>query len=136
MSINGLPLQVCSKNPITGYYRDGYCNNYPDDSGSHVVCAEMTHDFLNFTKSRGNDLITPRNGFPGLKPGQNWCLCALRWEEARRAGKAPQIILGATHKSALRFNKAKIYKRYAKRTRKVGHLKNRQDAKINVSEHK
>lgn len=114
-SLTGSPLTVCSTNPITGYYRDGYCRNYPDDSGTHVVCAKLTDDFLKFTKSRGNNLIAPRNGFPGLKAGQRWCLCASRWEEARQAGKAPPVILSATHKSALKFNNARTYKQYARK---------------------
>ena len=113
-SLINKPLEVCSKKPITGYFRDGYCNNFPNDSGSHVVCAELTNDFLKFTKSRGNNLITPHGSFPGLKAGQNWCLCALRWEEARKAGKAPPVILNATHKSALRFNNIRKYRKYAK----------------------
>ena len=121
------PLAVCSKNPMTGYYRDGYCKNYPDDSGTHVVCAELTDDFLRFTKSKGNNLSTPRPGFPGLKAGQRWCLCASRWEEARRSGKAPPVILEATDKSALRFNKMETYKNrkrggsYRKRKRTMKH---------------
>jgi uncharacterized protein (DUF2237 family) len=118
INLLGKHLKVCSTNPMTGYYRDGYCNNYPDDSGTHVVCAKLTNKFLKFTKSRGNNLTSPRPGFPGLKAGQRWCLCAARWEEARRANKAPPVILNATHKSALKFNKARIYKKYAK-TRKV-----------------
>jgi len=117
-SLTDEPLVVCSTNPMTGYYRDGYCKNYNDDSGSHVVCAELTDEFLKFTKSRGNNLITPRGSFPGLKAGQRWCLCGLRWEEARKAGKAPPVILKAIHKSALRFNKLHTYRKYAK-TRKT-----------------
>lgn len=124
-SLNSTPLKVCSTNPLTGYYRDGYCKNYPDDSGTHVICARLTDDFLKFTKSRGNDLITPRNGFPGLKAGQRWCLCASRWEEARRAGKAPPVVLSATHKSALKFNNARTYKRYSK-SRRTRTIKNKQ----------
>ena len=120
-SILDKPLTVCSTNPLTGYYRDGYCKNYPDDSGTHVVCANLTNDFLKFTKSKGNNLSTPRNGFVGLKEGDRWCLCASRWEEARRAGKAPPINLSATDKSALKFNNKQTYKQYAKnrKTRKM-----------------
>jgi len=117
-SLNGTPLKVCSTNPMTGYYRDGFCKNTADDSGTHVVCSELTDDFLQFTKSRGNNLITPRNGFPGLKAGQQWCLCALRWEEARRAGKAPPVLLEATDKSSLRFNKLQTYKRYSRKSKR------------------
>ena len=114
-SLLNSPLQVCSTNPMTGYYRDGYCKNYDDDSGTHVVCAELTDDFLKYTKSKGNNLTTPRYGFPGLKAGQHWCLCGTRWEEARRAGKAPPVILGATEKSALRFSNRRTYKSHAKK---------------------
>lgn len=106
------PLAVCSKNPMTGYDRDGYCKNNSDDSGTHVVCADLTDDFLKFTKTKGNNLSTPRPGFPGLKAGQRWCLCASRWEEARQAGKAPPVFLEATSKSALRFNKIETYKNH------------------------
>ncbi len=125
-SLTGETLQVCSTNPITGYYRDGYCKNYPDDSGTHVVCAEVTDDFLKFSKSKGNNLITPRGGFPGLKAGQRWCLCGARWEEARRAGKAPPVILRATEKSALRFAKKQTFKRFAKQSRGVTRRRRRQ----------
>ncbi len=109
-------MEICSLDPITGYDRDGYCKNNYDDSGTHVVCAKLTDDFLKFTKSKGNNLITVREGFPGLKPGQKWCLCGLRWEEARRAGKAPPVILEATEKSALRFNDYQTYKKYSKKS--------------------
>lgn len=90
---------------MTGFYRDGTCNTGPDDFGTHVVCAEMTADFLAFTKSKGNDLSTPRPAynFPGLKPGDGWCLCALRWKEAYEAGVAPPVRLASTHKKALEF---------------------------------
>ena len=88
---------------MTGFYRAGCCNTGPDDSGTHVVCAIMTEDFLRYTRSRGNDLSTPspRYNFPGLKPGDGWCLCVLRWLEAERAGMAPKVVLEATHKKAL-----------------------------------
>ena len=118
-SLNNESLKVCSTSPTTGYYRDGYCRNYPDDTGTHVVCAELTNDFLQYTKKRGNNLITPRNGFPGLHSGQRWCLCAARWEEARKAGKAPPIILESSHKSALKFNKLKTYKKHALKRQKT-----------------
>jgi uncharacterized protein (DUF2237 family) len=115
-SLEDTPLEVCSLNPITGYDRDGYCKNNADDSGTHVVCAKLTDDFLKFTKSKGNNLITRREGFPGLKSGQQWCLCGLRWEEARRAGKAPSVVLGATEKSALRFGNYQTFKNHAKKS--------------------
>ena len=90
-------------NPLTGFYRDGCCKTGEDDRGKHIVCAQMTEDFLNYTKSRGNDLSTaiPQFGFPGLKPGDQWCLCASRWKEALDAGKAPPVQLRATHEAAL-----------------------------------
>ena len=120
-SLTNSPLKICSTSPITGYHRDGYCKNNEDDSGTHVVCAELTNDFLQFTKSKGNNLITARNGFPGLKAGQRWCLCGLRWEEARRSGKAPPVILDATEKSALRFSNSKTFKHYGKRSGGMRH---------------
>lgn len=104
-NIFGSELKGCSDEPVTGFYRDGGCNTGPGDAGTHVVCAEMTEPFLTFTASRGNDLSTPRPefDFPGLKPGDRWCLCALRWEEARSAGKAPPVIGESTHILALEF---------------------------------
>ncbi len=98
-------LQECSCDPMTGFYRDGKCRTGPGDTGSHVVCAIMTKEFLEFTRSRGNDLSTPMPyfNFPGLKPGDRWCLCASRWKEAYRAGVAPPVILEATHEKVLDF---------------------------------
>ena len=97
------PLQTCSSEPMTGFYRDGYCRTGSNDRGIHVVCAEMTKEFLAYTKAKGNDLSSPspQYGFPGLKPGDKWCLCADRWDEANRASVAPLVILQATSKSAL-----------------------------------
>ncbi len=102
-NVLGEPLQPCGTDPMTGFYRDGCCRTGPDDLGRHVVCAEMTEPFLAFTKSRGNDLSTPmpEYGFPGLKPGDRWCLCAVRWLEALEAAVAPPVILAATHERAL-----------------------------------
>lgn len=96
-------LQSCCTDPLTGFYRDGYCHTGPQDTGRHVVCAIMTSEFLAFSKSRGNDLITPipEYQFPGLKPGDQWCLCALRWKEALEADVAPPVILEATHEKVL-----------------------------------
>ncbi|NDJ59556.1 MAG: DUF2237 domain-containing protein [Chloroflexi bacterium] len=104
-NVLGGPLETCGTDPMTGYFRDGCCNTGPDDVGSHVVCARVTAAFLEFSRSRGNDLITPRPhyGFPGLKPGDRWCLCALRWLEAFEAGCAPPVILAATHQKALQY---------------------------------
>lgn len=96
-------LVSCSLAPKTGFYRDGCCNTGPEDRGRHVVCAVMTAEFLAFSSSRGNDLSTPRpeHGFPGLRPGDRWCLCASRWKEAYDAGVAPDVLLEATHEAAL-----------------------------------
>ena len=92
-------LQDCSIDPMTGYFRDGCCNTGPGDVGTHTVCAIMTDEFLEYSKRQGNDLITPRPefDFPGLKAGDTWCLCAMRWEEARRAGCAPRVKLTSTN---------------------------------------
>jgi len=105
-NIDDAPLQTCSTAPMTGWFRDGTCRTGPKDRGTHVVCAKMTDAFLQFSKSKGNDLITPRGSFPGLKAGDQWCLCALRWREAEKAGKAPPVVPGATHEKALEFMKA------------------------------
>ena len=106
-NVLGTPLQPCCTDPMTGYFRDGTCRTGPMDTGSHVVCAVMTEEFLSYTKSKGNDLSTPRPEyhFPGLKPGDGWCLCALRWKEADEAGLAPPVRLESTHDSALKFVK-------------------------------
>jgi uncharacterized protein (DUF2237 family) len=104
-NVLGEPLQPCGTDPLTGFYRDGCCNTGPGDTGLHLVCARMTADFLGFSKRRGNDLVTPvpQWGFPGLKPGDRWCLCVSRWKEALAAGVAPPVFLDATHISALEF---------------------------------
>ena len=103
LNVLGGPLQSCSEAPMTGFFRDGCCNTSEDDLGSHTVCVVLTDDFLKFSKARGNDLITPRPefDFPGLKPGERWCLCAARWLEAYRDGKAPKVVLNATNQMAL-----------------------------------
>lgn len=104
-NVLGGELQTCCTDPMTGFYRDGKCNTGPQDYGTHVVCAEMTNEFLEFTKGRGNDLSTPipAYSFPGLKAGDKWCLCALRWREALEAGVAPPVVLERTHKKALEY---------------------------------
>lgn len=104
-NVLGSPLEVCSRSPMTGFFRDGYCRTGEEDSGSHVVAAVVDQKFLDYTKSRGNDLQTPRPeyNFVGLKPGDRWCLCALRWKEAHQAGVAPRVDLEATHEKALQF---------------------------------
>jgi uncharacterized protein (DUF2237 family) len=102
-SATGGPLAVCSTAPLTGYWRDGSCHTGPEDRGVHVVCAEVSDAFLAFTRERGNDLVTPRGSFPGLRAGDRWCLCASRWREALHAGVAPPVFLEATNEAALRF---------------------------------
>lgn len=97
------PLEGCCSDPMTGFYRNGRCDTGPQDVGIHTVCAEMTEDFLAYTRRGGNDLSTPRPelGFPGLRPGDRWCLCAARWQEALEAGVAPRVALRATHRRTL-----------------------------------
>ncbi len=104
-NVLGTALQLCSSNPRTGFYRNGFCETGADDAGTHTVCAVVTQDFLDYTLSRGNDLITPRPdyNFPGLNPGDRWCLCALRWQEALRAGEAPPVVLEATNEKTLDY---------------------------------
>lgn len=104
-NVLGTPLQACCRDPLTGFYRDGFCHTGPEDRGLHTVCVVITEEFLSFTRSVGNDLSTPvpAYGFPGLEPGDRWCLCVTRWAEALRAGCAPAVVLAATHVSALEF---------------------------------
>lgn len=116
-SVNVLetPLEGCCQDPVTGFFRDGSCNTGPEDRGLHTVCARMTQEFLEFSKARGNDLSTPRPewGFPGLKDGDRWCLCALRWKEAQEAGAAPKVYLRATHKATLEVVPLSVLREYA-----------------------
>lgn len=104
-NVLGEDLQPCSIDPMTGFYRDGCCNTGPGDAGVHTVCAVMTEEFLEFSVARGNDLVTPIPAyqFPGLRPGDRWCLCAARWKEAYDAGVAPEVVLDACHISSLEF---------------------------------
>lgn len=104
-NVLGKSLEICSTTPMTGFYRDGYCRTGNEDRGSHVIAASVTQEFLEFSKSRGNDLMTanPSFDFPGLKPGDRWCLCALRWKEAQEAQVAPPVLLEATHEKALKY---------------------------------
>jgi uncharacterized protein (DUF2237 family) len=104
-NVLGSQLETCCTNPMTGFYRDGMCNTGAGDVGMHVVCAQMTEEFLTYTKAQGNDLSTPvpAFAFPGLKPGDRWCLCALRWKEALDDGVAPPVVLAATHAAALEY---------------------------------
>lgn len=115
MNVLGTELEDCSNEPLTGFYRTGCCETGSDDIGIHTVCAVMTEDFLAFSKSVGNDLSTPAPhfGFAGLKPGDRWCLCASRWVEALEAGKAPQVILVATHAATLEFAALHDLRRFA-----------------------
>ncbi|MEO8627126.1 MAG: DUF2237 domain-containing protein [Betaproteobacteria bacterium] len=102
-NVLGGPLGECSSEPLTGFFRDGCCNTGPEDVGRHTVCVQVTAEFLAFSASRGNDLSTPMPhfGFPGLQPGDRWCLCAARWREALQAGAAPKVMLSCTHESTL-----------------------------------
>jgi uncharacterized protein len=104
-NVHGSEMMPCSIEPLTGFYRDACCNTGPEDLGVHTVCVEVTDDFLEFSRSAGNDLSTPMPvyGFPGLRAGDRWCLCAARWQEAFIAGKAPQVILVSTHERSLDF---------------------------------
>jgi len=104
-NVRGQPLEICCLEPRTGFYRNGSCDTGAGDDGIHVVCARMTEEFLQFSRRRGNDLSTPvpEWGFAGLKPGDCWCLCVTRWQEALRAGVAPPVNIDATHISALEF---------------------------------
>lgn len=103
-NVLGTPLQACGTAPLTGFLRDGLCHTGPHDLGSHTVCAVMTGAFLEYARAQGNDLSTPapEYDFPGLKPGDRWCVCAARWLEAAEAGVAPPVVLEATHERALR----------------------------------
>jgi len=105
INVLGTALVPCSYDPLTGYFRDGCCKTDETDTGSHLICARVTPEFLAFSSARGNDLTTPRpeHRFKGLKPGDRWCLCATRWAEALAAGVAPPVVLECTHASALRF---------------------------------
>ncbi|WP_396434184.1 DUF2237 family protein [Limnohabitans sp.] len=105
LNVLGGDLMPCSYDPLTGFFRDGCCSASDEDAGSHVVCAKLTQEFLDFSRARGNDLVTPRPAqrFAGLKAGDRWCLCAMRWLEAFQAGVAPQVVLESTHKKALQL---------------------------------
>lgn len=114
-NVLGEPLATCCTQPMTGFFRTGSCETGPMDAGSHTVCAEVTAEFLAFSKLRGNDLSTPRSeyGFPGLKPGDRWCVCAARWLEAFEAGVAPPVVLTATHIAALEIISLADLKKHA-----------------------
>ena len=114
-NVLGEKLEECSISPMTGFFRDGCCRTGPNDYGKHVVCAEVTEEFLVFSKTSGNDLSTPvpEFEFPGLKPGDRWCLCVLRWKDALEAGVAPPVLLSSTHESALEFVSIDDLKKHA-----------------------
>jgi len=114
-NVFGEPLEICCLKPMTGYFRDGSCRTDNEDAGTHTVCAVMTEDFLRFSAQMGNDLSTPipYYKFPGLKEGDKWCLCVNRWIEAEKAGKAPKLILEATHEKTLDYTKLDLLVKYA-----------------------
>ena len=112
-NVLGGQLELCGRDPLTGFYRDGCCNTGAEDLGVHTVCAVVTDDFLAFSKARGNDLSTPRPGFLGLHAGDRWCLCAPRWQEAFEAGQAPDVVLEATHAATLEWARLEDLQRHA-----------------------
>src|SRR5215471_6774493 len=122
INVLGGALQPCSREPMTGFYRDGCCNTGREDMGLHTVCAVMTAEFLSFSKAQGNDLSTPmpQFGFNGLKPGDRWCLCAARWKEALDAGAAPQVVLEATHAVTMHIVSLDDRKKHAVRLQGTG----------------
>ena len=115
LNVFGVPLQSCSEDPVTGFLRDGCCNTSDTDIGSHTVCIEVTKDFLEYSRFKGNDLSTPvpEFDFPGLKPGNRWCLCAQRWLEAYKQNMAPKVFLTRTHQKALEIIPIELLKSYA-----------------------
>lgn len=114
LNVLGTALKSCCNDPMTGYWRDGFCRTANEDQGTHVVCAIMTEEFLEYTKSKGNDLTRaiPAYQFPGLKAGDKWCLCILRWLEAEKAGVAPKIVLASTDDKALDYTSLEMLKKY------------------------
>ena len=121
-NVLGTDLKSCSQNPKTGFFRDGFCRTNEKDQGKHVVASVMTDEFLIFSKSKGNDLSTPNPvyGFPGLKKGNKWCLCAIRWQEAYKEGYAPKVILEATHEKALDYIELESLIEMSRETKKIG----------------
>ena len=115
VNVLGEPLESCSEEPMAGFFRDGCCNTSDEDLGSHTVCVEVTREFLEFSRFRGNDLSTPvpEYGFPGVKPRDRWCLCAARWLEAQQHGMAPRVMLRGTHQRALEIVPLNLLKEYA-----------------------
>ena len=115
LNVFGEDLELCSDDPVTGFFRDGCCNTSEQDLGSHTVCVEVTDKFLEYSRFRGNDLVTPlpEYNFPGLKAGDRWCLCAARWLEAEQAGMAPRVFLRRTHRRALEIVPIEVLRQYA-----------------------
>ncbi len=115
LNVLGGPLRPCCGNPVTGFFRDGFCRTSDEDIGNHTVCTEVSEEFLEYSRRAGNDLSTPRPEFhfPGLKPGDRWCICAARWMEAHNAGFAPPVVLNATHQRALEAVPLEILKQFA-----------------------
>jgi len=115
LNVLGKPLKPCSTDPMTGFFRNGCCETGPSDRGRHIVCAVMTDDFLEYSKAQGNDLSTPmpQFNFPGLNAGDQWCLCMERWREAHKAGKAPKVVLAATHQIALERVQLSVLEQFA-----------------------
>ena len=115
LNVFGGPLLTCSDRPLTGFFRDGCCNTSDEDFGRHTVCVVLTAEFLAFSQARGNDLSTPRPEyeFPGVQPGQRWCLCAARWVEAFKAGKAPRVVLNSTNQAVLEVAPLQVLKQFA-----------------------
>ena len=115
INVLGEPLSMCSERPMSGFFRDGHCNTCAQDLGSHTVCIEANKEFLEFSRFRGNDLSTPAPefGFPGVKPGDRWCLCAARWLEAHEHGRAPKVFLTCTHKRALDIVPLELLRKFA-----------------------
>lgn len=115
LNVFGEPLLPCGDEPVTGFFRDGHCNTCSEDLGSHTVCVELSQEFLEFSRFRGNDLMTPipEFDFPGLKAGDSWCLCAARWLEAQQHERAPRVFLQRTHQKALGIIPMDILRKYA-----------------------
>lgn len=115
LNVLGLPIELCCMDPVTGFFRDGHCYTGPYDHGRHTVCALMTEEFLTYSVAAGNDLVTPmpQYEFPGLQPGDRWCLCAMRWQQAHEAGQAPRLYLRATHQKTLEIMPLAVLKQFA-----------------------
>ena len=115
INVLGEPLSPCNEDPVTGFFRDGHCNTCADDIGSHTVCIEASREFLEFSRFRGNDLTTPvpEHGFPGLKPGDRWCMCAARWLEAYENDRAPRVHVTRTHQRALEIVPMELLRQFA-----------------------